>query len=106
MGVFNVAILECDTPIQAVMNERGTYGDIIETFLRRGLEVYSRNSGRSVELRVTKFDVVNFGDFPDPEEVDCVVLSGSSNTCRPEFLSKPILTVAKSTTHSRMMHGF
>lgn len=79
MTVYRVAILECDTPLQPIVDQCGTYGDIFREFLQHGLATYSQHARPGlIELQVTKTNVVEDSAFPDLNSMDCVLLTGSS----------------------------
>lgn len=73
---LRIAVLECDTPIPPVKDELGGYGDIFTRLLKKGLEA----SGNSeVEIQeISKWHVVDNPVYPDPNEYDAFLLSGSS----------------------------
>jgi hypothetical protein len=73
---LRVAVLECDTPIDPVRERYGSYGNLFQTLLETGFETL----GAAVELDVTKWDAVAASRFPDPEETDALVLTGSSTS--------------------------
>lgn len=81
--VYTVAILECDTPIEPVVKQFGSYGDIFERFLRNGLAKYLKHTTASqdVDLRLIKSNMVDLGDLPAFDQVDCLLLTGSSKSC-------------------------
>lgn len=79
MRVFRVAVLECDTPVPPVREKYGTYGDIFERLLRRGLETVVRDGEvDEVELQVIKSNMVEFGELPKVDQVDTILMTGSS----------------------------
>lgn len=71
---LRIAILECDTPIPPVVDKVGNYGDIFEALLKRG--VVAANS--TVDLQISKWNVVGNPVYPNPNECDAFLLSGSS----------------------------
>jgi hypothetical protein len=73
--IIRVAILECDTPIDPVKDRYGTYGDFFSRLLTAGLQGLG---AADVELQTTKWDVVNNLIYPEPEEFDALLLTGSS----------------------------
>ena len=77
---YRLAVLECDTPLDAVVKERGTYGTIFRNLFQRGLDQYRRDShvADEVELVVTHSNMVELGPLPDLKDVDGLVLTGSS----------------------------
>ncbi|CAG9986753.1 unnamed protein product [Clonostachys byssicola] len=82
MVPYRVAVLECDTPIQPVLEAVGNYGKIFESFLKKGLEAAKHDDGidgADVDLRVTMTNVVNFEELPEPDDVDAVLLTGSKH---------------------------
>lgn len=78
---FRIAVIECDTPLPDVVQEFGTYGSIFEGLLKAGADALGQPDVISSQagLQVTKWDVVNNKDsYPALEDVDAVLLSGSS----------------------------
>lgn len=79
MRKYRLAILECDTPVEAVLEKLGTYGTIYDAFVRRGLEAYVQDGGRSdIDLEVTTSNMVDMGALPPLDQVDGLMLTGSS----------------------------
>lgn len=80
--IYTVAILECDTPIEPVVKQFGSYGDIFERFLRNGLAKYLKHTtvSQDVDLRLIKSNMVDLGDLPAFDQVDCLLLTGSSKS--------------------------
>lgn len=79
MRTYRLAVLECDTPIEPVIEKFGTYGAIFENFVRRGLEGYVQDGGKEeIDLQVTTSNMVDVGSLPQLDEVDCLLLTGSS----------------------------
>jgi hypothetical protein len=79
---LRIAILECDTPPPDVVNRFGTYGNIFKTLLDAGADGLKQpdllSSKKGLEL--SSFDVVYDTKYPDLEDVDAVLISGSSRT--------------------------
>lgn len=71
---LRIAVLECDTPIPPVVAKFGVYGDIFEDLLKRGLEA----STSTAEIEVSKWHVVENPVYPNPNECDALLLTGSS----------------------------
>lgn len=76
MAPFRVAVLECDTPVQAIRKQHGTYGDIFRDILQEAFKELS--PPRALELQFTKWDVVGRREYPQLDQVDAILLSGSS----------------------------
>ncbi|KAG9258120.1 class I glutamine amidotransferase-like protein [Emericellopsis atlantica] len=80
MRKFRLAVLECDTPIEPVVEKLGTYAKIFDTFVRRGLEGYIEDGGAmGVDLEVTSHQMVDMEELPSFKEVDCLMLTGSKH---------------------------
>ncbi|KAJ5219667.1 hypothetical protein N7468_008871 [Penicillium chermesinum] len=73
---LRVAVLECDTPIPSVKSKLGGYGDIFESLLKRGVEA---NGDPEVTVEVSKWHVVENPVYPNPNEVDAFLLTGSKH---------------------------
>ncbi|KAJ5594635.1 uncharacterized protein N7459_000843 [Penicillium hispanicum] len=73
---LRVAVIECDTPIPPVQTKLGNYGDIFERLLQRGLQT-SGNS--TVDIQVSKWNVVDNPVYPNPDECDAFLLTGSKH---------------------------
>jgi hypothetical protein len=75
---LRVAILECDTPLDPVVDKYGRYGDIFKALLRTAADSLSQPDFSSKNLELSAYDVVSKQEYPDLENVDAVLLSGSS----------------------------
>jgi hypothetical protein len=76
---YTLAVLECDTPIEPVVEKLGTYGQIFDKFVRRGLEGYTADGGtEQIDLEVLQIQAVDQQPFPSLDAVDCLMLTGSS----------------------------
>jgi hypothetical protein len=73
---LRIAILECDTPPAAIVDEYGRYDRIFTTLLQTA----ARGLGLSPEqdLELSAFDVVTAQQYPDLQKIDAVLISGSS----------------------------
>lgn len=74
---IRVAVLECDTPIPPVVAKFGGYGDIFERLLKGAVEA---NGDPEVSVEISKWHVVDNPVYPNPNEVDAFLLSGSSTS--------------------------
>lgn len=77
MPQVRLAILECDTPVDAVRLKIGKYGDIFEKLLNKGLEE-SQLTPDQLTLQFSKWDVVTAQEYPKQGEYDALLLTGSS----------------------------
>ncbi|KYK54363.1 hypothetical protein DCS_06321 [Drechmeria coniospora] len=76
---FRLAVLECDTPVPAVEQDRGTYGEVFRQLLAKGLVDVGQEWREGAQLSLSKWDVVTAQEFPDADEVDGILLSGSKH---------------------------
>jgi hypothetical protein len=71
--VLRLALLVCDTPVPAVIESHGKYPEIYDTWLKA-------SDVDTVRYKLTPFDVVNHPEtYPNPEEFDAVILTGSGS---------------------------
>ena len=112
MAPFRLAIFECDTPIDPIRERSGTYGDICASILAAALKDVPTKT--AIEPVFTSWDVVDKQEYPNLEQVDGILLTGSS-----KFLAWEILPVQnifsctsdntrrlKNTTPLPTIHGF
>ena len=82
---IRIAVLECDTPIGKTKEKYGGYGNLFKELLENGAKKYAEaNSGKVPELDISKFDVVNTEHYPSLDDVDAVLLTGSSTSLQPK----------------------
>lgn len=75
---LRVAILECDNPHEKVRAKYGNYGDIFEKLLNDGADkIPYKDGAQRPRLSITKYNVVNEELYPELEDVDAVLLTGS-----------------------------
>lgn len=74
---FRLAVLECDTPFPSVNASRGSYGNIFRDLLVKGLDGLGEK-GSDVSLDLSKWDVVTAQEYPNVDDVDGFLLTGSS----------------------------
>ncbi|OAA60616.1 GMP synthase [Akanthomyces lecanii RCEF 1005] len=79
MTKFRLAVLECDVPCPGVVEFRGSYGDMFHTLLAEGMRRLPGDDAQT-ELEVTKWDVVNAHIYPDFDDFDGLMISGSKHT--------------------------
>ena len=86
---FRIAILECDTPLDKVRKKYGGYGAIFKTLLEKGADALGHPDVSSKKgLEISYFDVVTKQEYPTVENIDAVLLTGSSKT--PENVCRSI----------------
>lgn len=80
MPTLRVAILECDTPMDKVLNKYGSYGDIFTALLKQAAEDLTA-AGEKVQVECSSYDVVDKQEYPeDLDKVDAVLMTGSSKS--------------------------
>lgn len=77
---LRIAILQCDTPPPDVVALYGGYDRIFTTLLEKAASDLDLDPKTDLEL--SAFEVVSKQEYPDLENVDAVLISGSS-----EFMS-------------------
>ena len=77
---LRIAILECDTPIDGVREKYGGYGNIFKILLEKGADALGQPDVVSSKkgLEVTWYDVVTKQEYPRLDDIDAVLLTGSS----------------------------
>lgn len=107
MSQPRIAVLECDTPIPSVIDSRGTYGDILKTLLVEGA-ARARGQQPGLSPQISTYDVVTAQEYPKIDDVDAVLLSGSSKCPYTENKQRPCAgnNATQSTTHSMTTLGF
>jgi GMP synthase-like glutamine amidotransferase len=75
---LRIAILETDTPVESIRAKYGGYGSIFKALLQAGadklkFEGLSSTSG----LEISSFDVVSAQEYPNIEDVDGILITGS-----------------------------
>ncbi|CAI7603051.1 unnamed protein product [Penicillium manginii] len=72
---LRIAILECDTPVAPVVEKVGNYGVIFEALLKKGLVA----ANCDVDFEISKWNVVENPVYPNPNDIDAFLLSGSKH---------------------------
>lgn len=73
---LRVAILECDTPPPAVVERYGKYGRIFTALLETAAQEVGLSPEKDLEL--SAFDVVTAQEYPNLNDIDALLISGSS----------------------------
>lgn len=77
---LRIAILECDTPLAGTRHKYGGYGGVFKALLEAGADALGQpdviSSKKGLEL--TKWDVEREEHYPRPEEIDAILITGSS----------------------------
>ena len=76
---LRIAVLECDEPIGKTKEKYGGYGNLFKELLEHGTKRYPDvYKEKAPELSVSKFDVVNTEHYPSLDDVDAILITGSS----------------------------
>ncbi|KAI7196624.1 class I glutamine amidotransferase-like protein [Hortaea werneckii] len=77
-GPLRIAVLECDEPIGKTKEKYDGYGNLFKELLNAGADKVADKDGvQRPELDISKFDVVNHEIYPNLEDVDGILLTGS-----------------------------
>lgn len=77
---LRIAVLECDTPLPNTNARYHGYGGVFISLLKASAKALNQPDRLDPEagLEITKWDVVNGDQYPKLEDVDAVLLTGSS----------------------------
>ena len=79
MPTLRIAILECDTPLDKVLNKYGSYGDIFTALLKQASAEVTAQGAEEVKVECKSYDVVSKQEYPeDLSKVDAILMTGSS----------------------------
>jgi hypothetical protein len=79
---LRIAVLECDTPLDNTKAKYGGYGGVFEALLKSSAAALEQPTRLDPDrdLQISKWDVVNGQDYPRLEDIDAILITGSS-TC-------------------------
>lgn len=77
---IRLAILECDTPLEQTRAKYGGYGGVFTALLHTAADALEQPDVISSKygLEISTFDIVNKQEYPELEDIDAVLLTGSS----------------------------
>jgi hypothetical protein len=101
---LRIAILECDTPPAAIVEKYGRYDRIFTTLLETAATELGLSPKQDLEL--SAFDVVTAQQYPDLDNIDAVLISGSSKHYLRKAIFQSVADVAQNTTPSTTTRGF
>jgi GMP synthase-like glutamine amidotransferase len=87
---LRIAILECDTPLPSVLEKYGRYDRIFTALLETAAEGLGLTPEK--DLVLSGFDVVDKQEYPNLEDIDAVLLTGSSMYIHEVLVSLLTLT--------------
>lgn len=78
---LRIAVLECDIPMEAIKARFGTYARIFSTLLNAAANQLAHPDLSSKEgLELSAWDVVNDDRYPEIENIDAILITGSKYT--------------------------
>lgn len=78
---LRIAILECDTPMESIASRYGAYPRIFSTLLNAAANQLAYPGLSSKEgLELSAWDIVNGDKYPEFENIDAVLITGSKYT--------------------------
>ncbi len=76
--LLRIAVLECDTPLTGTAAKYGGYGGVFKALLSAGADGLNHPKISSKHgLVLTNWDVVEAQEYPDLDEIDAVLITGS-----------------------------
>jgi hypothetical protein len=82
---LRIAILECDTPLPETKKRFEGYGGVFEFLLRAGAKALNRpdlDPESGLEFSFWQVEL-NPDKYPDPQDIDAILITGSSEWYRP-----------------------
>lgn len=102
---LRIAILTCDTPVPEANRRHNGYGGLFTSLLESSATANGLDP--ECDLEVTVFDIVDGDQYPNLEDIDAILLTGSSEFCEFDLkISVPVLTLRQNTTPTTIPHGF
>ncbi|KLJ10219.1 hypothetical protein EMPG_14390 [Blastomyces silverae] len=76
---LRIAVLECDVPLDQTKSKYGGYGGVFEDLLRSSAKLLNQPDkvDPATGLEISKWDVVEGDKYPNLEDVDAVLITGS-----------------------------
>lgn len=80
MPPLRIAVLECDTPVPKANAKYHGYAGVFTSLLRKSARALNEPDKLDPEsgLEISRFDIVNGTEYPKLEDVDAILLTGSS----------------------------
>lgn len=80
---LRIAVLECDTPLPNTHAKYGGYGGVFESLLRASAKKLNDDNGPyqldpDRDLQISKWNIVDEDKYPNLEDIDAILISGSS----------------------------
>lgn len=78
MPPLRIAVLECDTPVPKANAKYHGYAGVFTSLLRKSARALNDKLDPESGLEISRFDIVNGTEYPKLEDVDAILLTGSS----------------------------
>jgi hypothetical protein len=81
---LRIAVLECDTPLPHADARYKGYGGVFAALLKSSAKTLGLPDrlDPGIDLQISRWDIVGGTEYPRLEEIDAVLLSGSSSFSR------------------------
>ncbi|EEH49393.1 uncharacterized protein PADG_05472 [Paracoccidioides brasiliensis Pb18] len=78
---LRIAVLECDVPLPNTKAKYGGYGGVFESLLLSGAKLLDQPDkfDPATGLHISKWNVMERNEYPDLEDIDAVLLTGSKH---------------------------
>jgi len=97
---LRIAILECDTPLPQTDAKYHGYGGVFTVLLQAGADALGHPGLSSKEgLDITKFNVEHEELYPELDNIDAVLLTGSSMSAVFSYAVVRIVSMKSVKTH-------
>lgn len=105
---LRIAVLECDTPLPPIDARYDGYTGVFRTLLTASAKALNKPDQIEPEngLIISKWDIVNGVEYPKLEDVDAVLLTGSSRSSLPIKPRNAALLPGKRTDGLIIDSGF
>lgn len=78
---LRIAVLECDTPVPKIDQKYSGYHGVFSVLLRESAQTLSpQQLDPDTGMDISRWDVVNKQEYPKLEDVDALLLTGSSES--------------------------
>jgi hypothetical protein len=77
---LRIAILEADTPPDDIIARFGRYGKVFRTLLEKAADDLGKPGFSKDDLDLSAYDVVDEQKYPELDDVDAVLITGSSKS--------------------------
>lgn len=97
---LRIAVLECDTPLPNADSRYDGYGGVFTALLKYSAKTLNQPDrlDPEIDLQISRWEIMNGVEYPKLEDVDAVLLSGSST-----YLSRLILRLGEKKEQGRML---